>query len=296
MKITKTILFLLLILAPLFVLGQRWKKNRAEYVFGLGATNFLGELGGADRSGTNGMKDLDFAATKPLLSAGYAFKFTKWLTAQADFSMGYLSGNDALTNYAPRRNRNLHFRSPVYELSAKAQFGYAYEHQGRRYILRGARGMKNMNIGGYGFVGLGFFYFNPKAQDPFGRWVALQPLSTEGQGIIATRKKYHRAQVCIPFGIGIKFLITREFTIGIEYGFRKTFTDYIDDVSGTYANRNLLEAEIGPESAYFSDPTGRKNANSQRGDPSDKDSYLFSLITVRYSIPYSHRFMGRAKF
>jgi len=300
MKKIIAILLILIISLPAISHAQRWKKSRGEYVFGLGATNFFGDLGGADRPGTNGMRDMDFGATKPLLSVGYAYRYFQWLVVQSDLALGYLSGNDEFTNYGPRNNRGLHFRSSIVELSLKAQVGYTHERQGRRYVLRGARGMKNMSIGGYGFLGIGLFHFNPKAKDQTGRWVALQPLGTEGQGLYPTREKYKRLQVCIPVGLGARFMLTKEFTLGIEYGFRVTFTDYIDDVSMTYPNIDLLEKEKGPVAAYFSDPTGKKQKsghyNSIRGNPSNDDSYLFAVVSLRYNIPYSHRFMGRAKF
>ena len=52
-------ILLSLILFPLFSMSQQWKKTRKEILFGVGAANLLGDLGGADQIGTHLMKDLE---------------------------------------------------------------------------------------------------------------------------------------------------------------------------------------------------------------------------------------------
>ncbi len=72
--------------------------------------------------------------------------------------------------------------------------------------------------------------------------VYLKPLSTEGEGLpgYPDRKPYSLTQLAIPFGGGVKFAITNDWHIGLEVGLRKLFTDYLDDVSSTYADPNDL--------------------------------------------------------
>jgi hypothetical protein len=71
-------------------------------------------------------------------------------------------------------------------------------------------------------------------------------------------------------------------------GFRKTFNDYIDDVSTTYVDETLLRNTRGQkvvDIAYRGDelPGGLPypTAGTQRGNPKSKDSYYFFGLTFR---------------
>ena len=136
---------------------------------------------------------------------------------------------------------------------------------------------------------------NPKGEYN-GVWYALQPLATEGQGSFSTRKKYSRLQVSIPIGLGFKYGLSQRMSISFEYGLRKTFTDYIDDVSTTYVHEDYIRAgalgysQIAVELADRADGDlgqegsnpGRTAPGAQRGDPKDNDSYMFAIIALNY--------------
>ena len=132
---------------------------------------------------------------------------------------------------------------------------------------------------------------NPKGKSG-GEWVELQPLGTEGQGTILKDingivEKYSRNQIVIPFGLGLKMNITHHLSFSLEYGMRKTFTDYFDDVSGLYPDLAVLAA-VNPEAAQMSDkskfPQGLNDSSYglQRGDASNKDWYAVSGIILTY--------------
>ena len=288
----KLILIIISILFCQLIFGQRWQKNRYEVVYSLGATNFLGELGGANRIGTNGMRDLEFPATRPVLGLGYRYKVTRTSAVKANLFFGYIGGDDRLTKEVARNNRNLNFRSPILELSGQYEYMLIKERVGHRYNLRGIHGWRNIGIESYLFGGVGAFYFKSKGKYN-GSWYSLKPLCTEGEGLVPTRKKYSSVQVCIPFGIGFKYNVSknRNWYIGIEYGMRKTFTDYIDDVSTTYFDPNVLASSNGVIAAQLANPTNHSAGNDnmtkagqQRGDPRDKDAYMFAVITVYYKL------------
>ncbi|PLW93702.1 MAG: hypothetical protein C0592_05285 [Marinilabiliales bacterium] len=269
---------------------NHWRRNRSEYVFGLGATNFLGDLGGANQIGTNGMRDLDWPATRPLGSIGYRYRTGKQHAVSCKLHVGYLNGDDALTEEPIRQNRNLNFRTPVVELGGQFEWMLTRQREGHRYNLRGVRGWRNISIESYVFVGISGFWFNPQGRYIDGTWHSLRPLNTEGQGMVETRKTYSPVQFAIPFGIGFKYAISREWSIGLEYGMRKTFTDYIDDCSTTYFDNDEIRAENGDLAAYFADPQlglepSQSFAGEQRGDPTDFDSYMFAELTFYYKIP-----------
>lgn len=292
---------LLLIIALIFVipfsgdsqrLKNRWRAMRAEVNFGIGATNFLGELGGADQIGTNQFKDLEFSQTRLAASLGYRYKLSPSISINTHFSYGQVAGNDNLTREFFRNYRNLSFKSHIIELASNFEFAFIKDQVGHRYRLRGVRGQRGFEMMSYIFIGVGGFHFNPKAQLE-GNWIALQPLSTEGQGIAATRKPYKRIQFVIPVGIGFKYTLDRRWGIGLEYGLRKTFTDYIDDVSKTYYDNAILATQKGYEAAALADRSDGTYAyitapGQQRGDPRDLDSYMFAVININYKLRTGH--------
>lgn len=282
--------FLLIACVPAILLaqGNRWKRFRYEVVGGLGATNFLGELGGADQIGTDFYKDFEIRMTRPAGNVGMRYKLTPQTAVKAGLTWGAIAGDDALTNEEHRSNRSIHFRSHVVEFAAQYEFYLKKEQSGHRFKLRGVRGRKAHGIYPYGFFGLAGFWFNPRGKDQNGDWTSMKKLGTEGQYIAETRRPYSRISLSIPIGLGLKYKIDRKFLIGIEYGKRKTFTDYMDDTSTTYWPADQIRDENGAAAAYLSDPTqGVWNGaapNQQRGDPTDNDSYMFLLLTVNYTL------------
>lgn len=277
--------------------GRGGGGHREEISISPVLTNFLGELGGANDIGTNGIKDFNFRAVRPGINVAYLYGLSDAIYIKTNLTYAFLSGNDKYTEEPCRNNRNLHFRSSIIELSSQLEYSIIRKKQGHRYNLRkrGVFGLKNVRVTSYVFTGLGMFYFNPKAkdlrEDGDGKWHSLRPLCTEGQGLVPTREKYSLLQICIPLGIGVKFALDKRWSVGLEYGVRKTFTDYIDDISITYFDKNELLKQKGDLSVYFANPA--KNTLSpnvtapgqQRGDPRDKDSYMFGIISLYYKIP-----------
>ncbi|NUM49832.1 MAG: hypothetical protein HUU48_01835 [Flavobacteriales bacterium] len=266
--------------------AQQWKRNRLEYTAGLGISNFLGDLGGADRIGTNGLRDLEISLTRPSVLGGVRYHLLKDLRVKGQFTYIRLNGNDALTKEPARNFRNLRFRSPVIELTAVGEYYLMQEKSGHLFKLRGVKGRKGFKWNIYATAGLGVFWFNPKG--PLnGKWYALQPLQTENV-------RYSRINVAIPFGFGVRHTIDKQWSVNFELIMRKTFTDYIDDVSTDYQDYNTILQERGLVAAYFSDPGGQgkhpwTQAGEQRGDPSDKDAYISAIISVNYKLLHRRR-------
>lgn len=294
----KLVLLLLFISFSTVALQAQRKKtrflDRSETVYGVGFSNFLGELGGRDMIGTNGIRDLEMILTRPSVHLGFRYRKNPILSFKLNLTYGIVAGRDSLTKEPFRRNRNLSFRSPIFETSLQAEISVLQLKSTKsRYVLRGVRGKSGIDLNIYIFGGIGGFYFNPKAKLG-GKWWALQPLGTEGQGIAASRKPYKRIQACFPVGLGFRLpLSDKNWTIGFEYGVRLTTTDYIDDVSTTYFSPTLISQKYGPVAAQLSN---RSNPNSpdyiplsaatgqQRGDPTDKDSYMIGTITLTYRL------------
>lgn len=294
----KLVLFLLFLSFSTVALQAQRKKtrflDRSETVYGLGFSNFLGELGGRDMIGTNGIRDLEMILTRPSVHLGFRYRKNPILSFKLNLIYGMVAGRDSLTKEPFRRNRNLSFRSPIFETSLQAEISVLQLKSTKsRYVLRGVRGKSGIDLNIYVYGGIGGFYFNPKAKLG-GKWWALQPLGTEGQGIAASREPYKRIQACFPVGLGFRLpLSDKNWTIGFEYGVRLTTTDYIDDVSTTYFSPTLISQKYGPVAAQLSN---RSNPSSpdyiplsaatgqQRGDPTDKDSYMIGTITLTYRL------------
>jgi len=57
------------------------------------------------------------------------------------------------------------------------------------------------------------------------------------------KKKYELTQFAIPLGVGFNIALREKAHLGFEMGFRKTFTDYLDDVSGQYPDVESLKSD-----------------------------------------------------
>lgn len=304
---------------------SNWALNKKEVMFGFGATQFLGDLGGRDQIGTDySLADIDWASTSLGGMIGYRFRFHPRFATSTTLNIGMVRGNDALTNELVRQSRNLHFRSMFFELQQRFEIIIlANEKIGNRYGLgRHSRKMKNRNEQVYLFTGLGVNYFNPKAQFN-GSWVALRPLNTEGQGSnesftaytpdgnedYTPPSQYSLVTATIPFGIGLRMGIGRMWRMGIEATYIKTFTDYMDDVSGFYADPAVIgsvSSDAGA-AAYLANPAQDNTAwfapGQQRGDKQKDAFYTVNIVFAR-NITYkdyaksrrSNKWSGRYKF
>ncbi|MBL7899533.1 MAG: hypothetical protein JNJ99_13425 [Crocinitomicaceae bacterium] len=303
----KKLLFLsILIQFALTGQSQAWRYVRHEVQFGVGASNFLGDLGGSKGIGTHGIKDLRIKPTRPTLTAGYKFMITPAMSVRAVVIWGYLSGDDAHTKNVIRNNRNLSFRSMIGEMSAL----YEYYPWGDRvvpnYKVTGIAGTKSITFIPYFYTGVGVSFFNPKAKYN-GDWVALQPLATEGQGLAGRPDKYKRVTMTFPIGAGLKYMVDRQWSISLDLSLRYTLSDYIDDVSTSYYRPDLIEANYGTVAADLSDravdpslgftgaiPMGDGRYNYlQRGNPKYNDAYMFAIISVHYRFKRGQTFIPK---
>jgi len=136
----------------------------------------------------------------------------------------------------------------------------------------------------YLFAGAGVFHFNPFTYDKDNRKTYLQPLSTEGQGLqeYTGRKNYELTQFCLPAGLGWIWRLNEDLYISYELGFRILFTDYLDDVSKTYVNLDVLSATKGPKSAElaYRGPSPFRLEGIGRGNSSINDVYFFSGVKL----------------
>ncbi len=272
-------------------------KPKPEWSIGGGAANFLGELGGRDQVGSTFVWDLEYTQTRPAVKLSYLFFFNYYGGLRTSVYWLQLAGNDNLTRDIFRANRNLHFKTDIYELSCVYEFHLVRNRMTHKYDLRDNKGrligLKGGSTGFYLFAGLNTFWYNPKALYN-GSWIPLHPLGTEGQGLPDGPKPYSRLGLGFPTGIGFRFAHSRRMSFGLEINHRFTLTDYIDDVSTTYYDKELLLLARGEAALALSDPSlGLEssgweprsiNAGQQRGDPTDKDNYMSVTFSLNYKL------------
>ncbi|MBD3637047.1 MAG: hypothetical protein HUJ25_06840 [Crocinitomicaceae bacterium] len=266
-----------------FTNSDYWKGQRKEFIFGIGATNFLGDLGGLNRIGSDySFMDLEWVTTRPSGHLGYRFRFRPWVSTKTILQYGVLRGSDQLTTEPARHYRNLSFKTHLIELSQHLEFViYNNEHYGARHKIWGLKGMRNKNTLIYLFSGFSVFAYIPQSQDG----TNLRPLHTEGQGLPDGPDEYGLVNFGIPFGMGVKLGLGRIWRMSFELSYTKTFTDYLDDVSGTYYDNSAIESAYGSEAAYYADPSsgvfpGWTAHGEMRGDDRQKDAYFFFNVSL----------------
>ena len=232
----------------------------------VGTSNYGGELQN---------KKFTFDQSNFAAGLGLTYELNEQLYLTGALKLGKLTADDKKS--PKNKDRNLSFSSPLTELNLGLEYDFL-----------------NLNLHSltpYVFGGIAVYHFNPSTLDSTGNKVYLQPLSTEGEGFVAGRKKYSLNQISIPFGGGIKFALTPDIRVGVEIGLRKLFTDYIDDVSTNYVDRDLLLASKGQQSVDLAFRGGELKSGitypsdgTTRGNPKSKDWYYFTGLTVSFNL------------
>ena len=285
-------------------------NGKIELGLGLGPLFFLGDLGGNAGVGTTFIKDVNLPLTK--LSKGlYANIYpAEWLGFRFAINHGILEGDDSKIQQKGdgaesfRKLRNLKFESSMLE-------AYVATEIYPTVFLESYDGLQG-KLRPYGVAGIGMMKFNPKGEyfSPGGgsKWVELQPLRLEGQGMAEypDREEYKLSTITIPMGFGAKYYIKENLFVGLEVLHRITFTDYIDDVSTNYIDANLFANYLTPSQTAMANqlhyrenftPNGsqtRPSLNEQRGDPRENDSYFSTILRFGWRLNDSNSPNGRA--
>lgn len=210
-------------------------------------------------------------------------ELNKYVAVRLFTSYGHIEAKDSKTRDYDLKKRNLSFRSPITEFGFITELSLPISHDIRAEETDPKRYYK---VVPYLLIGIQGFNFNPMAYYK-DKWVDLQPLHTEGKA-----NTYNLTQIAIPFGFGFKYPVNDKITVAFEIGVRKTFTDYLDDVSNTYQTYEAQKAENGQLSADISFRTdelpGRELskplAGQKRGNPSKNDIYLSNMFSFRYML------------
>jgi hypothetical protein len=166
---------------------------------------------------------------KPAGSVFFRYNPNQTVSLRAEFMGGVIGADDKHSKDPFQRARNLSFTSRIFEGSAVAEYNFL-NFQERRFAV---------NWSPYVFGGIGYAKFNPNPQTT----------------------AYKTGTFVLPYGVGIKYQVARPWNIGIEYGARKTYSDYLDNLGGDPVNTDKL----------------------LQGDPSLKDNYYYLRLSVTYT-------------
>lgn len=271
--IMRRVIPILITVLTLFSTGLSAQRS-AELGVVIGASSYYGDLSPENASANT-------SQYQPSFSFFYRQNLNNTFGFRANFGYGRLSGDDSVSDQVFRQERNFNFNSSVLELGLIGEvnlFGFGPGGNGPRFSP-------------YLFGGVAVFRFNPLTEYQ-GQTVELQPLGTEGQGIDGFGTPYRLTQISIPFGAGIKYAVNDRINIGLEIGLRKTFTDYLDDVSGAYVPFDVLRSNNGELAAALGNRTGEflgtepvdAEAGTLRGNPDRDDWYMMGGFTITYTI------------
>jgi opacity protein-like surface antigen len=245
-----------------------WERFTAS--LSLGLANYGGDLQ---------EKGVTFNQSKFAIGVGLSYAILPQLKVRGEYMYSNLAADDKENDKATLKARNLNFRSRLYEVSAALQYDFF--------------DIEKYRITPYIFAGVAYFKARPYTYAAETK-VYLNGLSTEGQGLpqYPDKEQYSTKHMAIPFGLGVSYKLTNVLSMSLEGGVRKTFTDYIDDVSGTYADQAVLTAynplsadisfrndEINPDAVYPA-------AGTVRGNPNNKDYYYFGLLKLNANLGF----------
>ncbi len=282
-------LLLLLSFGVLQSYGQRelWKRYRHEFSAGIGIANCLTDLGGGEGDGGY-IKDFHLRMTRPALTAAYRLKITERIAFKSSISYLWIQGSDELSKNEGRKLRNLNFRTNIYELGLQFEYYIIKEPVGKLNTVNAIRyGQKSKEIGVYVLAGAAPFLFSPLGEAENGTWYRLRPLGTEGQGQPGGPAEYGTFGVALLTGAGVKFVVHRQLSFGIEGAMRFTSTDYLDDVSTTYYDFSQEGVEVNGLTTSLADQrlTGSQGSpGGIRGNPENSDVYMGLIFSVNYKL------------
>ncbi|MGI8952000.1 MAG: DUF6089 family protein [Chitinophagaceae bacterium] len=247
--------------------------QQGELGIGIGAAHYFGDL------------NTTAAINRPKLSAGafYIKQFNNYIGLKIALNYAFLGYSDTYSKNEVQKRRNLSFNTSVWEFSLSGHFNF----------FKYYPGVEGYNFTPYVSLGAGIFSYDPYAYLN-GQKYYLRPLGTEGQGssLYPNRKQYGTTAICFPLAVGFKYSLTTNTNFFAEVGYRFTNTDYLDDVSTTYAgaaafpplpNGQPSVAFLLQDRSYETGtPIGIKDR--QRGNSQQKDAYVIAQIGVSFNL------------
>ncbi|MDX9749663.1 MAG: DUF6089 family protein [Flavobacteriales bacterium] len=259
------------------------QNTEAQYLWDVGAhvgaANYLGEMGGKEQTRRDFVWDMKLGQTRWAIGGFARRKMSRLISVNAGLMYMRLQGADANSTNPARVARNLNFRNDMFELYLRPEVTIYQDND------LGGRGRYRSDFRLFAYAGVAAFYSNPKGRiNNEGAFHNLRPMNTE-------LVDYGAINFAIPAGLGFHITKKRRHRFGWDFGWRTTFTDYIDDVSTVYADPAMLPDGSAPfanqtSHAVALDPSlphpNNYTTGAKRGDPTHNDSYLTMTLTYSY--------------
>ncbi len=216
----------LILCTTLFFETQAQISQRSELGFGLGTFTYTGDLS----------RTYKLANSRPAATVFYRANISKVISFKTALTGGKLAASDNRTPidaFATQRNASFN----IFLLEGSTTFEY--------HFLDWRDDKRRLRFTPYLFAGLGLFGIS---------------------GVQTKTAEYSNVQLSIPFGGGMKYVLNPKWYIAFELGIRKTFFDYLDNISD--------------ENPSFK--------NYQYGNKYDNDNYFFTGLSITrtfYDIP-----------
>lgn len=270
----KNFFIAIIICLPTVLFAQNSVTQEGEFGVGIGAGHYFGDLN--TRAHLN--------RPKPAATAFFRKNFGNYIALRIGASFAQLGYSDVYnTDNAFNHRRNLSFNTNAWELALQGDFNF----------YRFLPGDPAFRFTPYVTLGAGLFNYDPYAYLGNEKYY-LRPLGTEGQGDTSypDRKQYSSMAVSIPFGVGIKYSINERINIGFEIVHRFTNTDYLDDVSKTYADPGIFppNPDGSPSPAFLLQDRSYETGpligakGFQRGVSTNKDQFATAIFYISFNL------------
>lgn len=223
---------------------------------------------------------LPFAQAQLQYGGLVRFNYDNRWTFRFDYSRVTVTADDTKLNWRPERGLN--FTSKINDFSLVAEFNF----------LEYYTGNPKKNVSPYIFGGISVFQYTVFA-NVGDRLVDLSDYATEGPEP-ADAKWYDKmfgktspVGISIPFGMGVKFSLSRHMAATVEWRMQKTFTDYLDDVATVYPEQHATYTDQNGEVYDLTDPTGNYLAGQQRGNSAFNDWFGMARVSLtwKFNLP-----------
>jgi len=287
-----------------------------DYGFAIGTANYLGDIGGEQLTRQDFAADLHYGQTKLSSHVFVRYRLNSTFAIKGQLGTVYLEDFDNLSTNPARMTRNAHFRNYVNELSLRGEVNIFSRPMITRYTSK-----LRVGVNTYAMLGVTGIFHNPQAQlnrdaaeyhyaqgnittNPsqlnYDRWYDLREVGTE-------KLTYGSAALGFPLGLGASFMVNYQFRVGLEFVWNLTLTDYLDDVSYTWANPEGLDdiglilsnpssltvaeaSEVENPEAFLTSFWYNEQWNSPRGNPDKNDTYGTLQVTVSKVVMGSSNF------
>ena len=217
------IIFILCVAVPVSN-AQLWKMRRYELVGGVGPSFFFGDIGGFSHSeNILGIRDLSFLQTRFNINGNLKYRITREINIRLNLTYAILRAND---KRGSNESRDYDATTSIFESAVLCEYYFIKNQAENSYIFVSGKGpfitefFQALDF--YAFAGVGGVSYTVKPND------ALLDLGFKTSGFTPV----------IPAGLGATLIFTPNINLGVEFGGRYAFTDYLDGYTSQYSKAN----------------------------------------------------------